>query len=200
LLLGPGGWRQDPVAGVGLESRKEESGAEAELSYSIAEAVGQTFDNAMQAQPPKRVCGGALADVLWKTSGERREMFAQVCAAEAIGKQSKKDDGMPEGLNARIGEAQSRGALPIECNRTVDGLESILSQHAIMAEALDLEQAAIGRKTDFTLFWQIAQTLANAEIVSVVDGGLGAQGAVFLVILLDARVLVIDSGMGSRLA
>jgi hypothetical protein len=74
------------------------------LSDAIAEAVGQTFDNAMQAQPPKLVGDGALADVLWKTAGERREMFAQVCAAEAIGKQSKQDDGMAEGLNARIGE------------------------------------------------------------------------------------------------
>jgi len=154
--------------------------------------VGQTFDNAMQAQPSKLVGDGALADVVGKTAGEWREMFAQVCAAEAIGKQSKQDDGVPEGLNARIGEAQSRGALPTESNRTIDGLETILSQHAIMAEALDLEQAAIGRKTDFAQFWQIAQTLANAEIVGVVDGGLGAQGAVFLVVLLDARVLVID--------
>jgi hypothetical protein len=53
-----------------------------------------------------------------------------------------------------------------------------------MAEALDLEQAAIGRKTDLAQFWQIAQTLANVEIVGVVDGGLGAQGAVFLVYCL----------------
>ena len=37
-----------------------------------------------------------------------------------------------------------------------------------------------------------AQALANPEIVSVVDGGLGAQGAVFLVILLDAGVPVVD--------
>ena len=36
------------------------------------------------------------------------------------------------------------------------------------------------------------QALANAEIVGVVDRGLGAQGAVFLVVLLDPGVLVID--------
>src|ERR1700680_4457749 len=34
--------------------------------------------------------------------------------------------------------------------------------------------------------------VADTEVVGVVDGGLGAQGAVFLVVLLDPCVLVID--------
>ena len=36
------------------------------------------------------------------------------------------------------------------------------------------------------------QAFADAEVVSVVDGRLGPRGPVFLVVLLDARVLVVD--------
>src|SRR6516162_11182224 len=61
-----------------------------------------------------------------------------------------------------------------------------------MAEALDFEQAAVGGKADLAQVGQVDQTLADAEVVGVVDGRFGAQGALFLVILLDPRALVID--------
>ena len=47
-------------------------------------------------------------------------------------------------------------------------------------------------QADLAQFWQIVRTLADAEVVAVVDGGLGTQGLIFLVILFDPRVLVID--------
>src|ERR1700752_2229661 len=47
-------------------------------------------------------------------------------------------------------------------------------------------------ESDCAQFWQIVQAFADPEVISVVDGRLGAQGAIFLVILLDACVLVID--------
>ena len=71
--------------------------------------------------------------------------------------------------------------MPTVRNRTIDGLERILRQHAIVAEVLDLEQAAIGRKADLAQFRQVAQAFADAEIIGVVDSRLGAQSAVFLV-------------------
>jgi len=61
-----------------------------------------------------------------------------------------------------------------------------------MTDMLDIEQAAVGRKTDFAQLRQIKQTPADAEIVAVIDGGFGAQGAVFLVVLLDPGVFVLD--------
>ena len=61
-----------------------------------------------------------------------------------------------------------------------------------MAEALDVEQTSVGRKADLPQGGQILQPFADAEVAGVVDGGLGAQGAAFLVVLLDPRVLVVD--------
>jgi hypothetical protein len=47
-----------------------------------------------------------------------------------------------------------------------------------MTETLDLP--SIDRKADFEQLQQIARLSADAEVVSVIDGRLGTQGAVFL--------------------
>src|ERR1700685_100056 len=61
-----------------------------------------------------------------------------------------------------------------------------------MTCSLHFEEPAIGGKADGAQLWQVVQTLADAKVVGVVDGGLGAQGPAFLVILLDMAVFVID--------
>ncbi len=61
-----------------------------------------------------------------------------------------------------------------------------------MAQTLHVEQPSIGRKADLAQLRQVVQTLADAEVIGVVDRRLGAQCPIFLVVLLDARVLVID--------
>ena len=99
---------------------------------------------------------------------------------------------MQQRVDARIGKAQARGPLAAGRDRAVDALKGIFRQDAIMTDMLDIEQAAVGRKTDFAQLRQIKQTPADAEIVAVIDGGFGAQGAVFLVVLLDPGVFVLD--------
>jgi hypothetical protein len=64
-----------------------------------------------------------------------------------------------------------------------------------MTETLDLP--SIDRKADFEQLQQIARLSADAEVVSVIDGRLGTQGAVFLEILLDPRLLAVDVQRGS---
>jgi hypothetical protein len=64
-----------------------------------------------------------------------------------------------------------------------------------VTETLDLP--SIDRKADFEQLQQIARLSADAEVVSVIDGRLGTQGAVFLEILLDPRVLAVDVQRGS---
>src|SRR5580700_9422009 len=61
-----------------------------------------------------------------------------------------------------------------------------------MAQTLDFEQPAIGRKADLAQLRQVVQALADAEVVAVVDGRFGPQGPTLLVVLRDPRVLVID--------
>jgi hypothetical protein len=59
-------------------------------------------------------------------------------------------------------------------DRAVDGLEGVLREHAVVAQALHVEQPAIGRKADRAQLGQIVRASADAEVVAVVDGGLGA--------------------------
>ena len=54
---------------------------------------------------------------------------------------------MQQRVDARIGKAQARG--PLARDRAVDALKGIFRQDAIMTDVLDIEQAAVGRKTDF---------------------------------------------------
>src|SRR5271169_901061 len=99
---------------------------------------------------------------------------------------------MPQGVDAGIGKAQSRGALAGTLDWTVDLLKGLLGEDAVVTEALDFEQSAVRAEADFPQFRQVVQSFADAEVVGVVDGGFGAQSALLLVILLDPGVLVID--------
>ena len=75
-------------------------------------------------------------------------------------------------MDARIGKAQTGGALAIGRDWIIDVLEAILGEDAVMAEALDFEEAAIGGKTNLAQLGQVDQALADAEVVGVVDGRL----------------------------
>ena len=99
---------------------------------------------------------------------------------------------MPEGVDARIGKAQSGGALAGMLDRAVDPLKALLGEDAVVTEALDFEQPAVGAEADVAQFGQVVQSFADGEVVGVVDRCFGAQRALFFVILLDPGALVID--------
>ena len=61
-----------------------------------------------------------------------------------------------------------------------------------MAETLDAQQASIGGETQLFGLIKVAQPSTDIEIVVVVDDRLSAQRTSFLVVLLDAGVLVVD--------
>src|ERR1700756_2720464 len=119
-------------------------------------------------------------------------MVAQVYRSEALGELPEQNERMQERVNARIGKAQARGPLMPGGDWAIDGLEAIFTDDAIVAQPLDLEQPAIGHKPDLAQLGQIVQAPADPEVVSVVDGCFRAQRPILLVILFDARVLVID--------
>src|ERR1700741_481052 len=119
-------------------------------------------------------------------------MLTQIGGPEALRELSEQGEGLEKRLNAWVGKTQAGRALAAGCHRSVDGLQSIFAEDAVVAQPLDLDQPLIGRKSDRAQLCKIVQAFADAEVVSVVDGRLGPQGSVFLVVLLDARVLVID--------
>ena len=81
-------------------------------------------------------------------------------------------------------------------DRAIDRLEGVFGQHAVVAELLELEQAAIGGKADVAQLRQVGEAPADAEVIAVVDRGLGSERAAFLVVLLDPRALVVDVQRG----
>src|SRR5215471_3567984 len=119
-------------------------------------------------------------------------MLAQIGGPEALRELPEQDEGLEECLNAWVGKTQARGALTASYDRSVDGLQGIFAEDAVVAQPLDFDEPLIGRKPDRAQLRKIVQAFADPEVISVVDGRLGPQGPVFLVVLLDARVLVID--------
>jgi len=71
-------------------------------------------------------------------------------------------------------------------------VEHVGPEGAVVAEALDAEQASVGGEADLLQIIEVPQPATDIEVVRVVDDRLGAQRAPFLVVLLDARVLVVD--------
>src|SRR5246127_416240 len=118
-------------------------------------------------------------------------MLAQIGGPEALRELSEQDEGLEKRLSAWVGKTQAGRALEAGCHRAVNGLQVIFAEDAVVAQPLDLDQPLIGRKSDCAQLCKIVQAFADAEVVSV-DGRLCPQGATFLVVLLDARVLVID--------
>ena len=80
----------------------------------------------------------------------------------------------------------------VNLNRVIRFLKNFFGENAIVADLLDLEQAAIRLETNSSPYRQVAQVLADIKVAGVVDGGFRAQGAAFFVILLNARSLVVD--------
>jgi hypothetical protein len=53
---------------------------------------------------------------------------------------------------------------------------------------LDVEETPVGGEADLTQRVEVVQSTADAEVVGVVDGGLGAQCDAELVIIFSLRV------------
>jgi hypothetical protein len=73
-----------------------------------------------------------------------------------------------------------------------DLIEDPLGQETVLTEGLDLEQSAVGGKADGPQGGQVGEAPPDAEVMGVVDRGLGAQGPTFLEVLLDLGGLVAD--------
>ena len=61
----------------------------------------------MQAQPTELIGDRTLRDRARITSGESRQMTAQIGGAEAVCKLPEQDDGVAKRVDARIGKAQA---------------------------------------------------------------------------------------------
>ena len=100
---------QDSVIGAGEEQR----GAPPEVGDAVAEAFGQAFDEAVEAQAAQLIGHGALGDLFWGAAGQGGKMAAQIVATEAIGDLAEQNERLQELMGARIGKAQAGSALAV---------------------------------------------------------------------------------------
>src|ERR1700745_3111114 len=179
-------WSQKAIVGSG----KEERNAPAEIGDAISEAVGRALHQAVEAKPAQLVGHCAGGDRCGIAAGQGRKMLAQIGGPEALRGLSGQDEGLEKRLNAWVGKTQAGRALAAGCHRSVDGLQSIFAEDAIVAQPLDLDQPLVGRKSDRAQLCKILQAFADSGVVSVVDGRLGPQGSVFLAVLLGVTSCV----------
>ena len=75
-------------------------------------------------------------------------MLAEMAVGKAGGQELEQQEGAPESLHLRIGEAQCGGALGCHLYGTIDFLKGFFGEDAIVADALYLKQSSIGLKAD----------------------------------------------------
>ena len=79
---------------------------------------------------------------------QRCHGLAQVAVLEAVGQHPEGEQGGEQGLGAGVAEAQRRGALPIHDAWPVEVAEPLCSDEAVVADALDAQQASVGGEAD----------------------------------------------------
>lgn len=184
----------------GIQTGEEERHAPTKVGDLIALRLRDAFDQAMQAQPSQVVRHLSLGEMIWGEAQERCEQRPQLMIGEPLRQKPKGDEGAEQGLDARVGETQGSHALTRNGLRLIDLLKGLFSQKAIMAEGLDVQKTSVGLRSDCSLqskadepqSGQVFQPFANVEVTGIVDGGFGAQSTTFLMVLLEARMFVID--------
>jgi len=158
----------------------------------VTMAVGDPFDETVQAEPAQ-VIGHASGRVGIDGDGERLgHPFAHGGVAETFGQPQKQAQDLQQGQYPAIIEAQASGPLVVADLRVGELIEHPFGQGTVLAEGLDLEQTAVGVEADGPQGGQIDEAASDAEVVGVVDRGLGAQGPAFLEVLLDLGEFVAD--------
>ena len=148
--------------------------------------LGQTLDQAVQAQAAQLVTHAPGGDVCRAMREQNRERLAQILIGEAARDEHEHQHCVEQGLRVGVTEAQRCCALASNLTRALQMLEGVLTQSAVVADLLDLEQSPVSGKADAAQLGQIAQQPSETEVMRVVDGGLGPQGLALLVVLLDA--------------
>ena len=151
------------------------------------------MDQAFEAQAPQ-VVGHLRGGV--RAAEERCDVRAEVAVAEAARQMGEGAEGLEQRHHARVAEAQRGDALAGLDGGLLEAVEGVLGQHAVVTEALDLEQLAIDLVAEVAQVRQVGDGLADVEVLRVVDRGFGAEGVLLLEVLLDVRGLVLDVQAG----
>src|SRR5579863_7161245 len=157
-----------------------------------AMAFRDALDEAVQTKPAQ-VVGHSTDGVLgWVVAQQWSQQGSHFRIGETPQLETEQHQHAEQRLHARIAEPQRGGSLPVDLDGPNHLLKRVFANRAIMRYGLDVQKASVGLKADLPQSRQVLQQFSDAEVACVVEGGLGAQRAPFFVVLLDARVLVVD--------
>jgi hypothetical protein len=89
-------------------------------------------------------------------------------------------EGLEESEDARVAEAEGRDALAVLLTRGLELGEGVLTQRAVLADALDGEHLLVDAGARGPQLRQRLQGFTGLEVGRVVDGGLGPERPLLL--------------------
>ena len=179
-----------------IEAGVEDRGAQPLCGGAVAMSFRDALDEAVQAQATQ-IVGDASWGVLARLVSEQRsKVLANIFVGKGALDEEEQEEDVEEALHARIGKAQRGGTLVVDDDGSLHILEGCFADEAVVTDALDVEQTSVGGKADVAQFGKIVDASADGEVASVVDGCLGSKSLSFLVVLLDAVLLVVDVQRG----
>jgi hypothetical protein len=176
-----------------VDACHEEDELPAERSELIAIAAGQSLQKALADQAAEVV--GHLAHAV-RVGQVLLDQKSQVSGVEAAEDAAELTQGTEQRDHARVAESESGSAPARFAGGHDQGLEEAGGGCWPTAVAFHLEQATVDVAAQLDEAGQVLQLAADPEVVGVVEGGLGTEGAVELPVLLEAGVPVTDLQAG----
>ena len=166
------------------------------MGDAIAVGSLDPLDESTQPETAELVGHPPLGEFARIEAEQWREIFAEILVGKPVGEETKDQQRAEQGMDKGVPEAHRGDALIVDDQRLREIGDNVVADRAIVADSLDAQEASVGLKADLPKCGEVLQQLADAEVASVVDRGLGAKPSVLLVVLLDTRVLVVDVQRG----
>ena len=128
------------------------------------------------------------------------DSIAQGAVGEACRSGDEAAERGEEGDDARVAPAQGRRRLTVVVGGKDDFLDGAGGDGAVLGHAFERQQAVVDVAADGAKVGEVADVATDADIVGVVEGGLGPQGTLELEVLLDSAVFVVEGGEGNLFA
>src|SRR6185369_5194692 len=105
-------------------------------------------------------------------------------------------EGGEEGDGAWVTPAQGVSGLTVVVGRQDDFFDGAGGDGAVLGYAFDGQEAVVDVASDGAEVGEVADVAADAEVVGIVERGLGAERPLELEVLLDAGALVVEAEAG----
>jgi len=172
-----------------IEFAIEESDLEAVRGDRVAMGAGDPMEEPLESEAAEIV--GHLGRGIGMPE-QSRDLGTQLAVANAAGEMSEGGERLKDRHDAGVTEAEGRDALPGGDRGLLELIERRLSEDAVLTESFDFQEFPIDRVPELVEIGEIGDRLADGEILGVVEGGLGPQGAFLFEVLLDVRRFVLD--------